>query len=343
MPFRKTSVLLAAITVIGYGCRPSEPESGAKSVRLAYFPNVTHAAALVGTGRGTFASALESGIELKELVFNAGPTEIEALFGDQVDIGYIGPGPALNGFLKSRGKALKIIAGASSGGASLVVRADSGITEIKGLAAKRVASPQTGGTQDISLRHALSAAGLASTDKGGNVTLLPTANADTLTLFIKKELDAAWAPEPWVARLVKEAGGKILVDERNEWPNRKFATTVVIARTKFLERNPDLVRRFIAAHLDVLDWMNENPDETRRIIGERIKALTKKAIPEDVLKDALSRTDFTHDPLRGTVLTFADWARELGFQRESRDALGGLFELSMLNEELTKRGKESAE
>ncbi len=336
--FRIVVVLLLA--VVGVSCRNAgsrrTPE-GTLIVRLAYFPNVTHGVALVGSARKTFSDALGNGVKIEEQIFNAGPAEIEALFGDQIDIGYIGPGPALNGFLKSKGKALKIVAGASSGGASLVVRADSGITNVKQLAGKKVASPQTGGTQDISLRHALQQAGLGATDKGGQVSLLPTANPDTLTLFVKRELDAAWVPEPWVARLVKEGNGKILIDERDQWPDRKFATTIVIVRTRFLESNSGLVSKFLGAHLDTVDWIQKNPDETLKIVGEQIKKLTKKAIPEDVLKDALSRTDFTHDPLRETVLTFADWSKQLGFQRSGREELNDLFDLKPVNAALESR------
>jgi NitT/TauT family transport system substrate-binding protein len=321
----------------GEGAGPSA--AGPTTVRLAFFPNITHAAALVGTGNGSFQKALGDGVKIEEQSFNAGPAEIEALFAGQVDIGYIGPGPALNGFLKSRGKALRIIAGASSGGAALVVRSDSGISDVAGLAGKRVAVPQTGGTQDISLRHAMQAAGLSSTDKGGTVNVLPTANADALTLFVKKELDAAWVPEPWVTRLVKEGNGRVLVDERTLWPQNQFSTTVVIVRTEFLKDHPDVARKLLAAHVETIDWINANKDEARRIIGERIKALTKKPIPDDVLTEAMGRTDFTFDPLRQSVLTFADWAKALGYQREGPDALADLVDLKLLNEVLSAAKK----
>lgn len=312
------------------GCGPKpggggHSASGLVTLRLAYFPNVTHGVALVGAGRGDFAKALGPGVKIEEQTFNAGPAEIEALFADQVDLGYVGPGPAINGFLKSKGRALRIIAGAASGGASLVVRADSGIADIMGLANRRVAVPQTGGTQDISLRHALQTAGLGATDKGGSVTVLPTPNPDALTLFKKKEIDAAWVPEPWVARLVKEGGGRILIDERDLWPGKRFATTVVIVRTRFLDEHPDIVARFISAHTNTVGWIRTNPDDARRVIGEQIKMDTSKAIPDDILKDALSRTEFTQDPLKESVLTFADWAKGLGYQREGRSALGSLY------------------
>jgi NitT/TauT family transport system substrate-binding protein len=336
-------VLILAVAVTGCGPKNSGTGTGgaanAVTLRLGYFPNVTHAVALVGTGSGTFAQTLGSGVKLEEQTYNAGPAEIEALFGNQVDIGYIGPGPAITGFLRSKGKALKILAGASSGGAALIARAGSGVTDINSLAGKRVAVPQTGGTQDISLRHALREAGLNSTDKGGNVTVLPVTNADTLTLFVKKELHAAWVPEPWVSRLVKEGNGKVVVDERDLWRNKQFATTVVIVRSDFLKEHPEIVGRFLEAHVQTVDWIGEHKDEARKIVGERIKALTKKAIPDDILTEALGRTDITYDPLRETVLTFADWSKQLGYQREDRSGVGDLIDLGPLNAALTKTGK----
>lgn len=295
-------------------------------VRLAFFPNVTHAAALYGVGSGSFTKALEGKAKVEERVFTAGPAEIEALFAGEVDLGYIGPGPALNGYLKSGGKVLKIIAGASSGGAALVARPDSGIASLNDLAGKRVAVPQTGGTQDISLRHALKTAGLAPREKGGTVDVVQYAPADTLNQFRLKAIDAAWVPEPWVARLEKEAGAKVVLDERSLWPGGKFSTTVVIARTEFLEKHPDLVAAFLKAHVAAVQAIQKEPVAAQKVIGDRIKALSSgKAIPESILKTALERTEITYDALPESVLTFADWSKELGYQRQDRTALTTLF------------------
>lgn len=340
---RKTGFLsLLALSVLA-GCGPKSGSptdaNGVTTVHLAFFPNVTHGVALVGTGKGLFAKALGSQVKIDEQIFTAGPSEIEAVFGDQVDIGYIGPGPAVNGFMKSHGKALRIVAGACSGGAALVVRSDAGITDIKALSGKRVGVPQTGGTQDISLRHALQQAQLASTDKGGTVNVLPNAPADTLTLFVKKDLDAAWVPEPWVSRLVKEGNGRILNDERDLWPSKQFATTVVIVRKKFLDEHPDLVQKFLTAHVEAAEFIKAHPEEAAQVIGERIKKLTTKALPADILKQALSRTDYTYDPLKETVLTFADWSKALGYSKEDRSSLADLFDLKPLNAALTASGK----
>ncbi len=312
-------------------------QTSAATVRLAYFPNVTHGVALVGVGRGTFAKALGADTKLETQVFTAGPAEIEALFAGAVDIGYIGPGPAINGYLKSKGAALKIIAGAASGGAGLVVAKDSGITDIKGLAGKHVAIPQVGGTQDISLRHALMEAGLAPKNKNGTVDVVQYAPAETETQFSQKAVDAAWLPEPWVARLEKQGTATLLFDERDRWPNKQFASAVVIVSTKFLNEHPDLVKKFLQAHVESVTWAKANPAEAQKIIGEQIKDATKKAIPDDILKSALSRTDMTYDPLRSSVLTFADWSRQLGYQRDNASALEGMIDETALNSVLTEQ------
>ncbi len=341
--FRIRSVaaaLLIVVSAIVIGCGPKNggtAAGGITTVRLAYFPNVTHAVSLVGTAKGSFAKALGPGVKIEEQVFSAGPSEIEALFGNQVDIGYIGPGPAINGYLKSHGQALKVIAGASSGGSALVVRNDSGIGNIEGLAGKRVAVPQTGGTQDISLRHALQTAGLTSTDRGGTVNVLPNAPADTLTLFVKRELDAAWITEPWVSRLVKEGNGRVLQDERDRWPGRKFATTVVIVRSQFLQEHADLVTKFLEAHVETVDWINGHRDEASGLVAERLKKLTGKALAPDIVKSSFDRTDITYDPLQDSILTFADWSKALAYLKQDRSAFGGLIDLKPLNSVLGKR------
>jgi NitT/TauT family transport system substrate-binding protein len=322
----------------GGGDKPSASGATATpTVRIAFFPNVTHAVALVGTGSGEFSKALGPNVRVEERTFTAGPAEIEALFADEIDIGYVGPGPALNGFLKSRGDALRIIAGASSGGAGLVVRRDAGITRIEDLAGKRVAVPQTGGTQDISLRHALAAASLAPTEKGGSVSVVQNAPADTLTQFTQNRIDAAWVPEPWVTRLIQEGGGTLLIDERDHWPEKKVATTVVIVRRAFLDEHPDLVRKFLAGHVSAVERLRSQPDVARAVVAQQIERISKKAIPDQVLRDALGRTDLTYDPIGESVLTFADWAKELGYQRQGREALNDLIVLAPLNDLLKER------
>jgi NitT/TauT family transport system substrate-binding protein len=321
----------------GAGDGASPAKAAANTVRVGFFPNVTHAVALVGTGRGTFQNALGPGVSVEEKTFNAGPAEIEALFAGAIDIGYLGPGPAVNGYLKSGGQALKIVAGASSGGAGLVARAGSGITGVAGLAGKHVAIPQVGGTQDISLRHALTEAGLKTTAKGGDVDVVQYAPADVETQMQRGGVDAAWLPEPWVARLEKAGIATLVLDERDHWPGRKFSTTVVVVRSEFLRDHADLVAKFLAAHTETVAWINAHPDDARKVVGDRIAAITKKPLPDEVLKAALARTDITDDPLAESVLTFADWSKDLGYLKEGRSALGGLIDTTALDAARKKR------
>ena len=332
------AALSAVVAPLLAGCDPapkavsssgtsSPPAStGPVTVHVAFFPNLTHAAALYGTGTGSFQKAFGDSAKIEERVFTAGPAEIEALFAGEVDLGYIGPGPAINGYLKSNGEALKIVAGAASGGAALVARGDESIKSVADLAGKKVAIPQKGGTQDISLHHAVAVAKLSPKDKGGNVEILEYAPADTLAQFQQKTVDAAWVPEPWVTRLEKEAGAKIVTDERTLWPGGKFSTAVVVVRSAFLKEHPDLVAKFLQAHNDAVVAINKDPETARKVIGDRIKELNHgKAIPDAVLKEALTRTEITADPLQNTVLTFADWSKEAGYLRQDRSALAGLF------------------
>lgn len=340
-PTALSASLLAAVATLALtGCTPQRNgasnhaaagggSSEPVAVRIGFFPNVTHGVALVGTGKGTFASALGSAATVEEKTFNAGPAEIEALFAGAVDIGYIGPGPAVNGYLKSNGDALRIIAGASSGGASLVARTGSGITSVAGLAGKHVAIPQVGGTQDISLRHALTVAHLAPRSKGGTVDVVQYAPADVETQMKQGAVDAAWLPEPWVSRLVADKTADLVTDERTLWPGGKFATTVVVVRTAFLKEHADLVGKFLAAHRETVAWIGAHPDDARKVIGDRIAAITKKPLPDDVLKAALARTDFTADPLQESVLTIADWSHDLGYLKEGRSALAALIDTSL--------------
>lgn len=303
-------------------------------VRLAYFPNTTHAAALVGVARGTFQEKLGNTATLETKTFAAGPALIEALFAGEIDVGYVGPSPAINGYVKSKGQALRIVAGASSGGALFVVRRDVAIRGPADFAGKRIATPQLGGTQDVALRHYLQRHGLAPADRGGSVHIVPTQPADAFTLFTRGEIDGAWMAEPWVSRLLVEGGGVVFIDERDEWPGRKFATTVVVARTAFLDAHPELVRRILDAHVESVDWINENPDAVGRTVNSEIERITSKGLPQAVIDRALLNTDILTDPLPATIQKAADAAFALGFLGADKPDLAGLYALGPLEQAL---------
>jgi NitT/TauT family transport system substrate-binding protein len=307
------------------------------TVRVGFFPNLTHAQALVGLADGSFQKAVGSDISIDPIQFNAGPSAIEALFANAIDMTYIGPNPAINGYVQSKGAALRIIAGATSAGAVFVVRPQANIKTAKDLDGKKIASPQLGNTQDVSLRRYIKQAGLATKETGGTVSVIPTANADILTLFQKGDIDGAWVPEPWGARLVREAGGVILVDERDLWPGGKFVTAHLIVSTKFLNEHPDVVKNWLQAHVEVTQWINAHPTEAKTLVNSEIGRLTGKALAPAVLDDAYGRMEVTYDPIRSSLNTSAQWAFEAGFF-DSRPDLKNIYDLKLLNEVLSKKG-----
>jgi NitT/TauT family transport system substrate-binding protein len=307
-------------------------------IRAGHFPNITHAQGVIGQANGWFGKALAPEARVDWKVFNAGPSVIEALYAGAIDIAYIGPNPAINGYVRSQGEALRIVAGATSGGAALIVRADSGIQKLQDFHGKKIASPQLGNTQDVALRSWLQRNGLKLREKGGDVQVIPIANPDQLTLFLKKEIDGAWAPEPWASRLIREANGRLFLDERDLWPNQQFVTTHIIVSTKFLKQHRNLVKKWIKAHVELTEWINKDLPGAKRVLNEEIKKETGKALPQPVLDDSFSRLTVTYDPVRSSLYTSAHAAFEAGLLGRQRPDLSGIYDLSMLNEVLKEKG-----
>lgn len=308
------------------------------TVRLGYFPNVTHAAALVGIGRGMFQESLGPNVRLDTKTFNAGPALIEAMFAGEVDIAYIGPNPAINGYVKSKGDALRIVAGATSGGAALLVRPEASITGPQDLAGKKLATPQLGNTQDVALRYYLQQNGLQTADKGGTVQIVPTQNPDILRLFQQGQIDGAWVPEPWAARLILEGKGKVFVDERDLWPNGRFVTTNIIASRKFLDAHSDIVTNFLKGHIDAITFLTSDPEQAKQIVNREIERITMRGLPPEVIDAAFKTMEATYDPLAATLFVSADHAFALGFLGDTKPDLGSIYDLRPLNEALQARG-----
>jgi NitT/TauT family transport system substrate-binding protein len=326
----------------------NDVSSQSRTLRIGYFPNLNHAQAVIGLQQGgDFQRILNANnsngndtVKIESFVFNAGPSAIEALFGGQIDVAYVGPNPAINGYLASVGQGIRIISGVASGGASFVVRNDSGIESIKDLGGKKFASPQLGNTQDVALRKYLMDNGFKTTENGGNVTVVPITPADILTLMLKMEIDGAWVPEPWATRLVKEANGKIFVDERELWsPDGKFVTANIIARTDYLNENPDIIKRLLQAHIDKTEWINENKEQAITTFNGALKKITGQTIPEDEIRDALMRLELTYDPIKESLFKMAENAYELGYLGNggSKMDLSNIFDLTILNDILSGR------
>ncbi len=310
-----------------------------KSVLVfGYFPNLTHMQAVIGIARGDFQKKLGDNVRIEPKVFNAGPSAMEAILAGSLDLTYIGPNPAINGYIKSKGAALRIIAGSASGGAALVVRNDAGIASIQDFAGKRIASPQLGNTQDVALRAWLQKNGFTLKEKGGNVEVMPVKNPDQLTLFLKKELDAAWAVEPWVTRLIGEGNGRLFLDERTLWPNGRFTTADIVASTKLLQSRPDLAAKIVEAHVELTQWIQQNPEEAKTLFNNEPAKLTGKPLPKAVLDSAFARMDVTYDPIRSSLTASAQAAFDQGFLGKEKPELSGIYDLKALNEVLTKKG-----
>jgi NitT/TauT family transport system substrate-binding protein len=332
-------VFIAVIALLLTGCGGGSsgavgPASGPSKtppaqVRVGYFANVTHAQALIGISRGDFQKALGS-VPLKTQMFNAGPSVVEAFFAGELDISYVGPSPAINAFVKSKGEAVRLVSGSAANGVVIVARKDSGISKITDLAGKRIATPQFGNTQDVSARHYITAElkqGLK--ENGGTTVIQNVANAEQLGLFKAGQIDAVWAPEPWGARVVQEADGVLIEEEKNLWPQKNFASTVVLVSASFLAQHPDVVETFLRAHVSITDWVNANRSEAAEIVNEQIKKDTGKALNPTVLKEAFGRIVFSTDPFADSVAKFAEWSYDLKISKD-RAKLDGLIDLKLL-------------
>ena len=336
--FKFSLAILAGISIIGglTGCSSKKSESEVVNVRVGYFPNITHSQALVGRAQGSFQKSIGTASKIDWKVFNAGPAEVEALFAGAIDIGYIGPGPAINAYAKSKGD-IQIIAGATDAGAIFVSKKGVVIKDLKDLSGKKIAVPQFGNTQDLTLRKLLSDNGLKDKTKGGTVEVRQAANADILALLQKGEIDAALVPEPWGSRLIKEAGANIILDYKEVFRDGKYTTAVVVVRSEFLKDHPQIVENFIKNHVEVTDYINKNPDKAKDIVNKQITELTKKSIATDVLDAAFKRLTVTNDPEKDSVLEFVKASVNEGFLKSEPDTKD-LFNLTILNKVLKEKG-----
>ena len=310
---------------------PVEPvasTSPATELRLGYFANVTHASAVYGVGAGTFAEQLGD-TTLTTQVFGAGPAAVEALFAGSLDAAYLGPNPAVNGFVKSQGAALRIVAGATSGGAALVVRAD--ITDPQQLRGQKLASPQTGGTQDIALRTWLVDQGFSvKEDGGGDVVIRAQENAQTLSEFQAGRIAGAWVPEPWASRLVLEGGGTVLVDEEDLWPDGRFVTTHLVVRTEFLQEHPETVEALLRGQLAAQEQIAADPVGAKQVVNAELEELTGKALAPATIDRAFAGIEITEDPVASSLKTSAENAFASGLVEEAD--LTGIYDLTLLRE-----------
>jgi NitT/TauT family transport system substrate-binding protein len=329
---------LGLVALAGSGlitaCGSSSASDKGVNVRLGFFPNITHATALVGVQKGFYAQYL--GKAPKTLTFNAGPAATEAVFSGAVDATYVGPNPAINAYVKSHGEAIKIVAGAASGGASLIVKPT--IKTAADLRGKKISTPQLGNTQDVALRYWLKQQGL-KTDKngGGDVHIMPQDNSQTLQAFEQGQIDGAWVPEPYASRLVLEGKGKQLVDENTLWPGGKFVITTLIVRTVFLKEHPETVKKLLQAQVAANDYINQHRAEAEQAANAELQALTGKPLKQAALDATFKHVTFTNDPIASSLRASAQHAEEVGLL--DHVDLKGIYNLGPLNEVLKAKGE----
>ena len=314
--------ILISIVIIALD---SENSLNENKVRIAYFPNIGHAIPIVGIEKGFFEASMGNTTKIETRVFDSGPQAIESLFANSIDVAYVGPGPAINGFLNSENHNVKILAGAASGGASFIVHPLSEINTASDFAGKKIAAPQIGNTQDVSLRNYLSEHGLKPAEKGGSVIIYNIPNPDIYTLFVKGDVDGAWVAEPWATILEYELDGKRLFHEEELWPNNEFASVLLIGNTNFVEKNPRLIKNLLESNSDTADWINQNPMETRIIFNDFLNSHLGQSLSDDVVDIALSNLVITDDPLPDSVHSFAEKADTLGYLGRNGYDLSGIF------------------
>jgi NitT/TauT family transport system substrate-binding protein len=289
-----------------------------KTLRIGHFPNITHVQALVARamerqGKNWFPERLGPDVKIEWYVYNAGPSAMEAVFAKSLDLTYVGPNPALNAYARSRGEEVRVIAGAVNGGSALVVQGDSTLAKPADFKGKRIATPQFGNTQDVAARAWLVAGGLRITQTGGDAHVLPTSNPDQLSLFQSKQLDAVWTVEPWVSRLESESGGKILVEEKDA------ITTILVSSAAFLKDNRDMAKRFVAAHRELTEWIQKNPEEAQRLARDELQVSFKLGMPAELVARAWTRMAITPDTTLTAFQSFVKSAQAVGFLRDTPD------------------------
>jgi NitT/TauT family transport system substrate-binding protein len=311
-------------------------EGTASELRLGYFGNLTHAPAVLGVSEGLIEDELGD-TALSATTFSAGPAAVEALFSGALDAVYIGPNPAINAFARSDGEAVRIVSGATSGGAQLVVRPD--ISTAEDLRGATIASPSIGNTQDVALRAWLRDQGFETKRNGtGDVNITPTENAQSLREFQAGRIDGAWVPEPWASRLVLEGGGKVLIDERDLHEDGQFVTTHLVVRADYLERFPRTVEGLLQGHLNAVDLVNDDPEAAKDLVNDRLEELTTRRLTDDVIDRAWDTLTVTPDPVATSLQDSATDAADVGLTVDVD--LDGIYDLSILNQLLRSRGEQ---
>lgn len=328
------AAILASSAVL-WGYLSSAPS--ANTLRVGFFPNVTHAQALYGVATGSYQREFGGEFVIHARAFNAGPTAISALLSNQVDLVFVGPIPTLSGIQLGGPDSLRVIAGAASGGALFVIQPHLNLTRDEDLGGKKFATPQAGNTQDVALKHYLLTRGHRTAAEGGDVDVINPGNANILSEFLQRRIDGAWVPEPWATRLVREANGKVLLDERDLWPNRSFVTTHLVTTKRYLDGHPDILRTFLREYVNVTLILQRGNLSDLGIVNDEIFNLTGSRLHPDTIFAAFMNLNLTYDPIGPSLATYLKWSQQLGFIGDEVSA-NSLYDLSLLNSILQEMG-----
>lgn len=309
-----TIAIIASFILLGTSLRAEDTVT----LRFGHFPNITHAQGLIAhalsrQGKGWFESRLGPGVGIQWFTYNAGPSAMEAMFAGSLDVTYVGQGPALNAYLKSEGAEIRIISGAATGGAALVVRPDGGIKSPADFRGKTIATPQFGNTQDISCRAWLKTNGFKVTQTGGDIRVLPVANPDQLGMFQQKQVDAVWTVEPWVTRLLRKANGQIFYDEKD------VLTTWLASSAKFLNQHRELAKKIAQANVELTVWLQSHPEEAQKLLVQELEAETKSKVEPESVSEAWKRIRFTSEVSPQLVMKAVADGQAAGFIKGSTD------------------------
>ncbi|CAG7653331.1 ABC transporter substrate-binding protein [Paenibacillus allorhizosphaerae] len=340
-------LLIASLLLAACGSKKEEAPSGAaagnqaapSTVRLGIFKNVTHAPGYVALENKLFEKYWGQNVKIEVTAFDNGSDFSTALATDQIDLGFVGPGPSTNQFLRSNN--FRVVSGSNNGGAVLVAAKDSGINSVKDLVGKTVAIPTKGSTNEISLRLLLAQNNVkVTTDKSG-AQIIARAPADTLIAMRQKEVDATLIPEPWGTQMEQEGIGKIIVDWDKIPPNNgNYPLTILVASDKFLKSNREAVKGAIKANIEAIDFIKKNPDKSYELINNRLKALSGKGMDINLIKAAISHLNLTPDVSKEAIEEMARVSIDAGYikdvKKEQLD-LSKFLDLSLLNE--VKQGK----
>ena len=321
-------IVAIAITIISFS---DYDQINQDKIRVAFFPSIGHIIPIVGLEEKIFEKGIGEEKQIETKLFDSGPQVIESIFSGSIDVAYVGPGPIINGFLKSDGKDIKILSGAASGGASFIIQPNSGLESLENFDGKRIASPQISNSQDVSLRHYLESHGFKSVEKGGTVFVLNISNPDIYTLFAKGDIDGAWVPEPWATILVQELDGIRLFNEEKLWPNEEFASVLLIVRTEYLENNPETIQKWVESHEKTVTWINSNPDKSKSLFSSFLIDYMGKSLPTKIIDESFSNISITSDPIKNSVIIFAERADSLGYLGRDGYNLDGIFYNAVLN------------